>query len=667
MNLMLRRLLVLVGVIGCLQFCGYRVASWTAALDGHFPSPQPDTRLYCQAAKRVAQGHAFSYSQNEPRCTGTTSVLYPFVLAVPYAMGAKGDRLLEAGFWLNGLFYLIFLFGWTVAFSRWIPGVRGKFLAVALLALSGQPAICAFSQSDTAFWMAVSALLAVALAREKWKWAALLVAVGPWVRPEGMYVVAAMALVALCSRTWRRQLAVPVLLGVMSSLAVFGLNYMLTGRCQFDSIANKGFFKVLPFADACVGIAHDALILFRSYFAGLDENWPRMAFTIPIFGGVFLWLGIFTRDWKARMDITLACLSIAAAFSFAVLSTSMQIGQNFERYLAWTTPLFILFTAMGVVRCCRFAWMRRMRRLLVALVVCFYLGAGVACVMFFQRSSRQSAVVDEYYRAAETAMSAEDCRVARPTTGRVGGYSNAALYDCSDRQFRNLAGIYSPEFFECYRLPLALELLKHRPDMRFEYWQTYALSMQGKISQPDEVFGEELLAGPDGQGIRRADWSAFDRGLKSPVSPEGKSLVATIDVGYLVDEKKAEYEVLDRWGREPYPVFLSAARLDGKPAVDSGRVIIGGDLMTVALEPGRDCQVTVRALSKKDDVSFKSPIRLLVQIDDDDAGAVAYELEDKPEEFQERTFTIPGRFIRQKPCRVAFLGDHIVCGYWFWQ
>ena len=613
------------------------------------------------------QGQAFSYSQDEPRCTGTTSVLYPFVLAVPFAMGAKGDRLLEVGFWLNGGFYLIFLLGWTLAFFRWIGGVRGKYLAVVLLAVSGQPAICAFSQSDTGLWMAVSAMLAAAFAWERWRWLVLLVALAPWVRPEGMYVVASMGLMAVCVRAWRGRLALPVLLGVVSSLAVFGLNYALTGRCQFDSIANKGYFKVQPFVAACVGVAHDAMIIFRSYFVGLDENWPRMAFTIPIFGGAFLWLGVFSRNWDRRRDLALACMGLAALISLAVLSTSMQIGQNFERYLAWTVPVFVVFTATGVIRCCRFDWMRRMRMLLLMMVVLFYSGVGVACIMFFQTASKRSVVVDEFYRASEEAMAAEDSCLGRSSPGRVGGYSCAALYDYSDRQFRNLSGIYSPEFFEYYRLPLAVELLKHRPDLRFEYWQTFALAEQGKIKYPDEVLGAELLAGPDGMGIRRAEWSAFDRGMQMPLPPSGKKLMATVDVGYLVDERKTEYEVLDRWGREPSPVFLAAAKLEGEWAVDSGRVVIGGDFMTVDLEPGCDCQVTIRTLSKSGDVTLKSPIRILVQVDDDAVGTVAYELEDKPEVFQERTIAIPGRFIRHKPCRVAFLGDHIVCGYWFWQ
>ena len=60
-------------------------------------------------------------------------------------------------------------------------------------------------------------------------------------------------------------------------------------------------------------------------------------------------------------------------------------------------------------------------------------------------------------------------------------------------------------------------------------------------------------------------------------------------------------------------------------------------------------------------------VRMLLNIDDKDVGYVGYDLNLKTNAFQEVSFKIPGKAIRQTPSRIGFLGDHIACGYWFFQ
>ena len=151
---------ILMLCIGLVQIAGYYLAGILASPDGSMAVPQPDTLLYCQAARRIVEGHPFSFSEGTAVSTGTTSVLYPFILAIPYALGATGDSLFMAGFWLNALFYLVFLFGWGQAFWHWLEHPWARITAALLLVLSGQPAFCAMAQSDIGCWMAVSALLA---------------------------------------------------------------------------------------------------------------------------------------------------------------------------------------------------------------------------------------------------------------------------------------------------------------------------------------------------------------------------------------------------------------------------------------------------------------------------------------------------------------------------
>jgi hypothetical protein len=162
--------------IGLMQVAAYYLAGILTSPDGSMAVPQPDTLLYCQAARRIAEGHPFSFSEGSAACTGTTSVLYPFILAIPYVLGAKGDALLTAGFVLNAFFYLLFLVGWTKAFQIWLEEPLARLTATLLIALSGQIAFCAMAQSDIGCWLAVSGGLAAGLAmRNRWLYASLLI------------------------------------------------------------------------------------------------------------------------------------------------------------------------------------------------------------------------------------------------------------------------------------------------------------------------------------------------------------------------------------------------------------------------------------------------------------------------------------------------------------
>ena len=113
-----RTLLVLAGCVGLIQAACYYLVSATVHGDGSLAIAQPDTLLYCQAARRIAEGYPFSYSAGTAVSTGTTSVLYPFILVVPYLLGFKGDGLLAAGFGLNAIFYLLFVVGWGLDYNE---------------------------------------------------------------------------------------------------------------------------------------------------------------------------------------------------------------------------------------------------------------------------------------------------------------------------------------------------------------------------------------------------------------------------------------------------------------------------------------------------------------------------------------------------------------------
>ena len=675
-----RNVLILMLCIGIIQIAGYYLAGILASSDGSMAVPQPDTLLYCQAARRIVEGHPFSFSACTAVSTGTTSVLYPFILAVPYACGATGDALFMAGFWLNAIFYLIFLLGWGMAFWHWLEHPLARITAMGLLALAGQPAFCAMAQSDIGCWMAVSALFAWGLSTNKPALYAPPLVLAPWIRPEGMVCVIAFGIM-LVVKTWfhRNDEACPrtrmpwaiLLISILSMIGVFALNYSLTGHTQFSSVANKGYFKMLPFPTAVSRSATDFLHLVNGYLLGLATSMPRHLIFPVLISGVFIWIGILSHPWRSPRSQNICVLILAAFGGLLTVAQSGWQGTNYDRYLAWLLPLYILFLAEGLI-----LFAKRFKRSIPGAFI-----PTIACLLFFSFSAfvtlclfnDGSATTDRIRRFAYEI----DHKI--PPTATLGSFGACGIaYILNQRTYHNLSGIYSPEFFVTTKAA-AYEILKNNPPTRFDYW---VLFPEESATIPPAYltacFGENVLTGPDGFEIRQADWTAFDH-ARTPnvVIPPEKHLICRVDVGHEADEQAAQYEIIARYGRRPTDPFIIIDDLAGKTAIDSARLLIGGDAMTLPLQPGKDVTVVMRTYPRHTetrqnegrkvscDYTFVNPLTMNVQIDGKDLLPVSIPYATNG--FSDASFTLPASAIEHTPCRLSLLGDHISAGYWFYQ
>ncbi|MBR1922079.1 MAG: hypothetical protein IJ829_08825 [Kiritimatiellae bacterium] len=650
--------------VGLLQVAGYYLSGALVNGDGPLAVPQPDTLLYMQAARRIVEGHAFSFSAGVAASTGTTSVLYPFVLAVPYAFGATGDSLVAAGFALNAVFYLVFLFGWGFALTRILEGRGVVLAALALLALSPQPAYCALSQSDIGLWMAVSGLFAAAFAGERPVVCAVLLALGPWVRPEGMILVVAFCAYAVFVR--RRSEVVTAAVGVLSVVGVFALNVVLSGRAQFSSVANKGHFTVYSLPQAVYMTAVDLIQTLKGFALGLSDQPPRVFFVIPVLGALFFLWGLFAHDWNRRTGPRTLALLLAALGGVATVAMSGWQNTNMDRYIAWIFPLVAAFVAEGAVRVAACVPDSGARRVVLSLPCLYAACASVVMFAVYHGNSRDSALIQEFAR---------DCESLMPPGASVGGQARSGMaYEFSDRRFAHLSGIYSPEFRA--KEPLAaVEILKNEPETRFDYW----------ILTPDSGFGaafgdatgEQVAVGPLGMELRKARWAALDEAAKAP-DAKGLSLVSRVDVGYEKDEKAADYRSVQKYSHKDFDPFVKVAEgKDGRKMVEVARMVAGCDEMSVPLAPGRDVRVVMRTFGACDVVSrgsfassrvsyaIASPARMNIAVDGRLVSSAEFSC--ATNSFSDVEMTIPGSAIAAPLSRVAFLGDHIACGYWFYQ
>ena len=668
--------------IGLLQIAAYYLAGMLASPDGSMAVPQPDTLLYCQAARRIAEGYPFSFSNGSAVCTGTTSVLYPFILSVPYLLGAKGDALLTAGFALNAIFYLVFLLGWAKAVQSWLERPVARLVATLLIALSGQIAFCAMAQSDIGCWLAASGWLAAGLAmRNRWLYGSLLI-LGPWIRPEGMVCTIAFGIFVLLgmikrnnSRTESVQFAnhgdcAVLVFAILSTLGVFALNFALTGQFQFASVANKGYFKAYPFATAVDQLAGDGIKMLKDYLFGVAAS-PRDLLMIPFLAAVFIWVGIFCHPWRNSSSKGLALLALAVGGGFLTVAQSGWQGTNFDRYLAWTAPVFLLFLAEGLdIATERLKTNGMIAWLPAAICLIFSFGAAFVSICRFSRSSSST----DHLR-----LFAHEVDRALPPTSSIGAFGGSGIaYELGHRSYKHLWGIYSPEFLVKTEAA-ALEILKNHPERRFDYW--FLTPDQTAAAFDDHIndcCDENILTGPDGIEIRKARWDVFEMARQPQATvPSEKKLVAKVDIGYESDEKNADYEIIDRYGRPPADPYTIVAKLNGQTIIDAARLLVGGDSMTIPLQVGKDTTVVMRTYPKRkesrrdakgqnsSDYGFANPLRMNIAIDGQmiQQASITYATNG----FSDISFTLPGSAIHRTPCRIAFLGDHIAAGYWFYQ
>ncbi len=663
---------------GVLQIAAYYFVGTWASPDSHVAVPQPDTLLYCQSARQIAEGMPYIYTPGDKPSTGSTSHLYPFLLAALYKAGATGDALLTAGFVLNALFYLMFLANWGLIVCRLATSPRVKNAACALLVLNGHAVYCALSQSDVGLFMAVSSGVFAALLAGRIEWLAALLVLAPWCRPEGgvFAVLFAGALVvrrmALRQRVSRMEWAAAAL-AALSTVGVFAFNYGLTGYAQFQSVYCKGYFINYGFFAAVNLTLGDAVRMGRELFLGLPSDLPRSCYFMPLLGALFAWLGVMARSWKREGSWKEVWWLAASVAALGVVASSGWQDLNMDRYLAWLLPIWLVYTAEGAVWAGR-RFPRRACRVFPFLAVAVF--QAVSAVWLVTAYETACLISQQKYDYAK------DAHAQLPAGARVGDESARPAYGLPGHRLVHLSGLYSPDLLT-FAPVLNLERVKHHPEWRFDYWSLSSEQVMFANTKIGALCGPIEVLGVDGSNMRRARWDGFDRALlpadSGRLAQEGWRLTDRLDVGYPEDEKRCEYTSYSRFHRAEYEPFGLAGGEGTNDVFEVGRVVLGCDNMTVRLRPGRPVRVVLRtaakaetemrigALQMKKMFTFDSPLKLRVHVDGAEVGVFALPLSTNETAFSEIQLTLPAEKIRQAATRLTLYGDHVAFAYWFYQ
>jgi hypothetical protein len=271
-----------------------------AATGGTPAVPLDDSYIHFQFARSFAEARPLVYSPGTPPVPGATSLLFPMLLALPYALGLHGHALVWAA-WAIGWIALGLLADEARLSARKIAGPVAGIGAAALVLLFGANAWFASSGMEVVplAWLMLRAV------RRASEWCegefdgrerrgrielVVLSVLLPLMRPEGAYASVLVAgTLALVPRGGSRSFAVLPLLAVLSPVL---LNYSFTGQL----VSTTARAKWLPL----------------SPYVGGAELWLHVTTYLKLLTGTLLNGELWTALFLPRGSAPLALAALAA-------------------------------------------------------------------------------------------------------------------------------------------------------------------------------------------------------------------------------------------------------------------------------------------------------------------------------------------------------------------
>jgi len=673
------RLIKIMLACGALHICAYYGAATWATPGSHLAVPQPDTLLYCQSARQIAEGMPYQFTPGEKPSTGCTSHVYPFLLAGLYKAGATGDALLTAGFALNALFYLIFLVNWGVIAGRLTTSHWARGMACALLVTSGHAAFGALSQSDVGLFMALSSGVLAALLTGRTGWLAALLILGPWCRPEGV-VLALLYAGAVMVRRWALGHRVSAAewwgaaLSVVSAIGVFAFNDWLTGYAQFQSVYYKGYFKQNDFLSALYFSLGDAVQIGKELFLGQPGSLSRDVVFIPFLGALFAWFGVFMRPWRSEHVWKEVWWLLACAAGLGVVASSGWQSTNMGRYFVWLLPIWLVYMAEGMAEVGRRLPARACRQLPFLVAVIFQVAGAFWLITTYYSACLNTQQRYDFAKGVNEWL---------PSGARLGGGGCSLAYALPKHRYLHLSGLFSPDMFSPDTL-LNVERLKNQSGLRFDYWVLDSGQAELLNTKIDALCGPILTIDMNEVSLRGARWEALDKALwpvgdDTVAQLEGWQLVDRLDVGYAEDEKRCGYTAHSRFHGTVLDAFARSGQTGTNVLFEVGRAVIGWETLAIRTEPNKPVKVVLRTAAKvetgartgvqqkRQTFTFGSPVKLRVHVDKVEVGVFELPLSEDEAAFSEVAFDLPAETIRDKVTRLTVFGDHAALGYWFYQ
>ena len=655
---------------------------------------EADQTIYMQYARNMAEGHPYVFTLGDAPSTGSTSHLYPWILAGLYKLGAHGNSFFAAIFWLNAFLYMGMIFSvWLIA-KKMAPKLAP--FAVFLTVLSGQTLTTFFGGTDMGLFSFLALTLFASLLYEKKKTAMLLAALCGLTRPEG-FVFAIVALFIGCflfifNRKKRREnnnivletSSLFFLTGITGLIAFFFvliINYRMTGYFQFMSVINKGYFMQYSFFGAILRTLYDFMEMISGIIFGLNGE-RRQFLGIPILSGL---LGVFgalllTRNKKLALREWWFLLITGA--TFLTISMSGFQGISNDRYLGWFFPIWGIYILLGAKKLSSFFHSKFVFNALVCLLFGFQLISICIAFDYLYSSGIQSTQQKQFSSKIADLL---------PKNSSIGIVEGAGIqYFLPDYKIRNIAGILSPSLFVPYTSsPLQqviLEHLKHNVESRPQYFIFRVNKRKSFFNALPSVREDLLLSDVRGSlttgidfGLYKTNFEGLNGGEDPMLVSSKKKCIDRLDLGYQKDEKGHAYNYQSYFsGIKTFLLSKTTVLGKKKEYFEAGYLITGSESFVIqnvkkkmdlllVLRTSRTIKVASLVTIQKvvTHYAFNNKIKLLISVDGDKPTPVDLELNEKG--FSEVKISVAENRIHSTHPRITIYGDHISFAYWFYQ
>ncbi|MGE0867269.1 MAG: hypothetical protein AB7P03_01815 [Kofleriaceae bacterium] len=579
--------------------------------------PLDDSYIYLTYAKQFGRGEPFTYFPGGGYSAGSTSALWPMVLAPFWTLGARGHALVWVSYVLCALLYALTCVGVYRIVRRLAGELAGVFAAVVVLGI-GPFAWSSLSGMEVAF---ASALLVATLlllfeqprTGPPSKRLIACLAATALSRPEAMLLVFGLVGIAVASRLRRGDVRSSLLwmIPLIPPVAWMLANKLFAGQWMPNTGVAKSHFY-LPGFDWDYWVSTVAMLtgkMVKGLFwdATSPLVLPRLISVLWLFGAIRILLWARSeRQWALGAGIIVAPLVLVMA---VIASSGNWEVQNY-RYIAPAFPLLAIGAgcALAPIQLSGAnpprlaAWGQR--AVVGALggwfVIASLHGVRTNALLFAQGAMDTNTQVVAIGRYIEREL--PDASILFHDAGAIAYYGDGRVYDMLGLITNHQADVTNNgpgsrfEFLEA--LPEA-----QRPT-HFAYYPSWLGT--------NELFGEVLLQTPLRRAITSprfagagdmqlivASWDHIGTGERPLSEHAGWAIVDRVDVASLVSERAHGYvgALGKRAWRTPGAHWSFVHREVGEHGLvlDGGRTIRGGtERFTVALDPAKPARLILR-------------------------------------------------------------------------
>jgi hypothetical protein len=592
-------------------------------LAGEPAAPLDDAFIHFQFARRLAEGHFFSYVPGEGYVSGATSFLFPIVLAPFYKLGLHGVSIMYAA-WLVGTLAHAALAVETFRIAERIAGRAAAVGAGAMCLLFGAFAWFAWSGMETVplAWVLMrtaraSAAFCEPLPRRPCPRAGELVALGllaPLIRPEGALgsFIAAVAL-GFGPRAAGRHpyLRARAALPLIGPFLVPILHFLFVGHTAPSTAMVKWLVQNPTYdgAELRAAVVTNVKLLFTSILDG--GEWTTVF--LPEHSSVPLILGAIALPFAAarrRVPFHAAFVGLVALGTL-IPCTYLSFLWNRVRYVwpfagAWFVLLACLAREAGdLVRRFGPRW-----TFITPLLAGGFAGALLVRLPWSILDLAQSAHAIARQQVVLGRWAAENL----PPDARIGVNDTGAIAYLSGRKTFDIVGL-TTEGEARYWVAGAGSRYEHYETLPKERLPTHFIvyphwmacpPLLGKTLTEATVLDQSILGGAT-MVVYEARYDTLGSGALPAEPPPGLELVDALDVADLASEEAHGYDTHGT-SEEDNQAVLFGSDVDAKrPGVaDGGRLHRSRDRFTARLPPGRPLRMVMR-------VAAEDPIELSIE------------------------------------------------------